>query len=240
MPRIPAKVLLLGGAIAGVAGALRKRDKLAGLIGSRTSRPAPTPTSPTGGQEPHPVGPSNYDAPGPPANTATPVPVPQAVVDGTAIDEAAEADAAAAEAAAIGGPAPRYEDKDDPTMSADDADRPLMESGEGWEEGEELAREDQIDAATPHDTKSPYERQIEDAIEAHDNPFTGEAGEVLESGASYAETGNPEADTAGYPSPPPRQEPGADPSAPPEKAPADPADRPGAEGDTWSGRAAAP
>jgi hypothetical protein len=242
MPRIPAKLLLLGGAAAAAAGALFKRDRVAGALRSRTGAPEP-PASDDRGREHdlHPTSPSNYDAPGPPANTATPVPVPEPF-EPPAVDEDAEADAAAAEARAIGGSAPEYQDRDDPTMSADPADRPLMESGEGWEEGEEIAEQDLVDAASPHDTKSDYERTIEETIEAQDDPHRGELGESLDTGAAYAETGNPEADSAGLAPPPPRQEPGPDPSAPPERAPADPADADddGDDWQTWSGQAVKP
>jgi hypothetical protein len=81
-----AKALLLGGAAAAIAaGALLKRDKVAGLLPSRTSD---EPQS-TGGWTPAPAtGPSNYDAPGPVANTATPVPAPEPQSP-PAVDEAA-------------------------------------------------------------------------------------------------------------------------------------------------------
>ena len=66
------KATLLLGAAAIAAGVLLKRDKVAGLLTSRSQNggqdtgwaPAPAPA------------PSNYDAPGPVANTATPVPAP--------------------------------------------------------------------------------------------------------------------------------------------------------------------
>ena len=62
------KTLLLGGAaVAAAAGLLYKRDKVAGLLPSRTET-----------YEPHRPGPSNYDASGPVVNTATAVPVPPA------------------------------------------------------------------------------------------------------------------------------------------------------------------
>ena len=63
------KLLLLGGAIAAAgAAALLKRDKVAGLLPSRAGEPEPV--------TPAPPQPSNYDLPGPVANTATPIPAP--------------------------------------------------------------------------------------------------------------------------------------------------------------------
>ena len=57
-----------------------------------------------------------------------------------------EEDAAAAEAAGIGGRAPEYED--DEGDAADEATRPLIESGEGVEEGFETAERDLRETAT--------------------------------------------------------------------------------------------
>ena len=68
------KFLLVGGALAvAAAGAYAKRDRVRELLpGSSSGDPQPyTPPAPA---------PSNYDAPGPPANTATPVPAPDPVV----------------------------------------------------------------------------------------------------------------------------------------------------------------
>src|SRR3954447_12389290 len=79
--------LLLFGAVVVAAGILLKRDKVAGLLPSRTEPYQPPAT-----------GPSNYDAPGPAPNPATPVPVPEPYEPAT-VDEAAEEAAAAAEAA---------------------------------------------------------------------------------------------------------------------------------------------
>src|SRR5918999_5828402 len=85
------KLLLIGGAVAAAgAAALLKRDKVAGLLPSRAGEPAPP--------APMPPQPSNYDAPGPVANTATPIPAPDPQVKPAAIDEEAEEAAAAAEA----------------------------------------------------------------------------------------------------------------------------------------------
>ena len=96
------KALLLGGVAAAAAAAvLLKRDKVAALLPGRTDEPAP----PEPAYTPPPV--SNYDASGPVANTATPVPVPPAFEEPT-IDEAAEEAAAAAEAGNIGGTVSDY------------------------------------------------------------------------------------------------------------------------------------
>src|SRR5690242_14680016 len=79
------KTLLLGGvAVAGAAALLLKRDKVAALLPGRSES---APVSQDAGYTPPPV--SNYDAPGPVANTATSVPVPPAQEPPT-IDEAAE------------------------------------------------------------------------------------------------------------------------------------------------------
>src|ERR671911_147700 len=89
------RMLLLGGAVAAAgAAALLKREKVAGLLPSRAGEPEPY-------APPAPPQQSNYDAPGPVANTATPVPAPDPQ-EPAAIDETAEDAAAAAEAGAIG------------------------------------------------------------------------------------------------------------------------------------------
>jgi hypothetical protein len=90
-------------------------------------------------------------------------------------DEAAEEQAAAAEAAAIGGARPEYagSELDEPVT---DADRPLVESGEGVSEGEEQAEADLEENATVGDDggHSDAERQIDETIEAASNPALGE------------------------------------------------------------------
>ena len=68
MARTSRKLLLLGAAVV-AAGVLLKRDKVAGLLPGRGQTYEPP--------APHQLGPSNSDAPGPPANTATPVPAPE-------------------------------------------------------------------------------------------------------------------------------------------------------------------
>ena len=173
------KTLLVGGAvIAAGAAALWKRDKVAGLLPSRTEpQPAPAPAPPPG--------PSNYDAPGPVANTATPVPAPEPQRP-PAVDEAAEEAAAAAEAANIGGTVSDYVG---PTGEvADEAERPLAEAGEGEAEGEEQAEFELEQAAQPTAPGiSPEERQIDEAIEAAENPAVGERDEAAESPAEFGE-----------------------------------------------------
>jgi hypothetical protein len=164
-----ARTLVLGGiAAAATAVALKNRKKVAGLIGARSSEPEPySPPVPT-----PPI--SNYDAPGPVANTATPVPAPEPVVHEGGIDERAEEAAAAAEAANIGGEVPDYAPStlDEPV---DEADRPLEEAGEGFAEGQEQTEGDLADNAEPA-AGDPIEgeRSVEAAIEAQDDPGSGE------------------------------------------------------------------
>jgi hypothetical protein len=167
------KLLLLGGvAAAAGAAALLKRDKVAGLLPTRSGEPAPP-------DPPVPPQPSNYDAPGPVANTATPVPAPDPQQP-EAVDEAAEEAAAAAEAAAIGGTTSDYAGSSlgEP---ADEAHRPLAEAGQGESEGQEQAEAELAANAEYRDTApSDAERQIEDTIEQADNPQVGETPEPLD------------------------------------------------------------
>jgi hypothetical protein len=163
-----AKLLLLGGAIAAAgAAALLKRDKVAGLLPSRTGEPAYSP--------PAPPQPSNYDAPGPVANTATPIPAPDPHGEPPAtIDEADEEAAAAAEAGAIGGSPSDYAGAEQ-GEPAQEAFRPLAEAGEGEAEGQEQAEADLAENATDNDAGvSAAERQIDDAIEEAGQPLEGE------------------------------------------------------------------
>ena len=90
------------------------------------------------------------------------------------IDEAAEEQAAAAEAAAIGGsPGNEYTGSDG--EPATEAERPLAEAGGGVAEGQEQAEAELVENAGPGaEGMSDAERQIEDAIEAADNPAIGE------------------------------------------------------------------
>jgi len=83
------KVLLLGGAAAVVAaGALLKRDRARALLPGGS----PETYSPPGTPQP-----SNYDAPGPVANTSTPIPAPDPVVTPDPVDDALAAEAGAAD-----------------------------------------------------------------------------------------------------------------------------------------------
>ena len=180
-------LLLIGGAVAAAgAAAFLKRDRVAGLLPSRSGEPAPP--APT----PAPPQPSNYDAPGPVANTATPIPAPDPQEKPpAAIDESAEEAAAAAEAAAIGGTVSDYAG---PELGerADEAQRPLAEAGEGESEGEEQAEAALADNATYRDAgMTDTERQIDDTIEQAGQPQTGETPETVaepDEGPAAAET----------------------------------------------------
>jgi hypothetical protein len=210
-----ARTLVLGGlAVAAVAGAMKNRHRVAGLIGARSSAPDPYPSpssAPVGTpsvvhNEPAPPPMvSNYDAPGPPANTATPIPAPEPEVRGDhGIDEAAEEAAAAKEAANIGfttGTPPQYT-SDDMHETADEAHRPLAEAGEGVDEGYEQAQAELIDNAEPA-AGDPLEgeRQLEDVIEATDSPFSGERQESLsltDPGPVDDDAGEPGVSTAAH------------------------------------------
>jgi hypothetical protein len=166
-----AKLALLGGATAAaVVGALWKREKVAALLPSRSeSGPEPwTPSAP---------GPSNYDAPGPVANTATPVPAPEPQAP-PAVDESAEEAAAAAEAASIGGTVSEYGGVGG--EPATEAELPLAEAGEGEAEGQEQAERGLERAAEPTAPGvSDAERQIDDTIEAAATPAAGETVEPV-------------------------------------------------------------
>jgi hypothetical protein len=160
------KLLLLGAAVV-AAGIFLKRDKVAGLLPSRTEP-----------YEPPAPGPSNYDAPGPVANTATPVPVPEAY-EPAAIDEAAEEAAAAAEAANIGGTVSDYVGPDG--ERATEEFRPLAEAGEGEAEGQEQTELELREAAEgdEDDGLSPEEAQINEAIDQAADPLAGERAEPV-------------------------------------------------------------
>jgi hypothetical protein len=207
-----ARKLLLLGAAAIAAGVFLKRDKVAGLLPGRGQTYEP-PAPPAGGTPP---GPSNYDAPGPVANTATPVPAPDPQVP-QAIDEDAEEAAAALEAANIGGVVSDYAGP--AGEPADEAERPLAEAGEGEAEGQEQAELDLERAAEPTAPgMSDTERQIEDAIDQAANPRAGETVEPVRP------ADEPAGDAEAIESPPTPAEPGgwtppvAEPS-PPEPEP---------------------
>lgn len=168
-----AKLLLVGGVVAAAgAAALLKRDKVAGLLPSRAGEPEPL--------TPVPPQPSNYDVPGPVANTATPIPAPDPHGEPPAtIDESAEEAAAAAEAGAIGGTSSDYAGPE-AGEPADEAQRPLAEAGQGESEGQEQAEAELADNATYRDAgMSDSERQIEDAIEQAGQPQSGERPEPV-------------------------------------------------------------
>jgi len=191
--KFTAKTLLFGGlAVAAAAGALKNRQRVAGLLGARSSVPEapPAPTGPRATPAPTPK-PSNYDAAGPPENTATKLPAPEPVIEpGGTVDEAAEEAAAAAEAAAIGGPAPTYTDLE--RGHADEALRGVLEGGGGESEGQEQAESALIDNAESS-AGDPIEggRQIDDVIEAQDDPFSGEKAEALKVDAAPAGLDDP-------------------------------------------------
>jgi hypothetical protein len=234
------KILLLGGiAVAAGTVAYLKRDRVAGLLPSRTEEPAAPPPPPA---------PSNYDAPGPPANTATPVPAPEPQVHPAGLDEQAEVDAAAAEAANIGGAPTEYAG---PTGEpATEAWRPVAEAGGGESEGQEQAEAELAENAILRDAGTTgAEQQIEEAIEQQHNPLAGEIAEPIVS----EEPSEPAA-----PTPPPAEPPAPvtdQPTVPDQRAPEGPDEpSPGAQqGDqptppeetppdddggwkTWSGR----
>lgn len=158
------KALLLGGALVAVGvAAMANRNKVAGLIGARSSVPEPPPP-------PAPPAPSNYDAPGPPANTATPVPAPDPVTP-AAIDESAEEEAAAAEAAAIGGEVSEYASSD-PTLPAGEAEQPVVEAGEGEAEGQEQAEAQLEENLAPPETGA-------ETPELENHPAAGQTDSLL-------------------------------------------------------------
>jgi hypothetical protein len=203
------KVLLLGGiAVAAGTVAYLKRDRVAGLLPSRTQTP-PAP--------PPPPAPSNYDAPGPPANTATPVPAPEPQVHPAGLDEQAEVDAAAAEAANIGGGPTEYAG---PTGEpATEAWRPLAESGQGESEGQEQAEADLTENAILRDAGTTgAEQQIEEAIEQQHNPLSGEIAEPVVS----EEPSEPAAPTPPPAEPPPPAPVTDQPTVPDHRAPEGP------------------
>jgi hypothetical protein len=179
-----AKSLLAGAALAAGAALFLKRDKVAGLLPGRSGEPAAPPPPPAPRDTP-PV--SNYDAPGPVENTATRVPVPPAY-EPPVIDEAAEEAAAAAEAANIGGQVSDYAGSE-LGETATEAERPLMEAGEGEAEGQEQAEAELAAAAEPTAPgESPEQHQIEDVLESQPTeqiePLVSETPEQPDEGGS--------------------------------------------------------
>jgi hypothetical protein len=225
IPMARTKLLLLGGALAAAAAALWKRDKVAGLLPSRTDTyEPPAPVTP---------GPSNYDAPGPVANTATPVPAPDPQQP-AAIDEQAEEAAAAAEAANVGGTVSDYAGPAD--VPPTEAERPLAEAGEGEAEGQEQAEFDLAQAAEPTAPgMSDTERQIEDTIEAAAQPA---AGEQVEPVAPVDE--RPTGDAAEAAAGEPETAPADSEAAAREAKPSGDEDEGESDWRTWSGRSVNP
>jgi hypothetical protein len=161
------KALVIGGvATAAAAAVLLKRDKVTALLPGRSDEPAP----PEPAYTPPPV--SNYDAPGPVANTATAVPVPPAHEPPT-IDEAAEEAAAAKEAANIGGTVSDYAGPDGEPATPEQI--PLAEAGEGEAEGQEQTEAELREAAEDREPGlSPEQAQIDEAIDQANNPLASE------------------------------------------------------------------
>ena len=89
-----------------------------------------------------------------------------------------EEDAAAAEAGSIGGRAPAYEDEEGDR--ADEETRPLIEGGEGVEEGFETAESDLREAATHAENRyDPETRDFGDEESAGEaDAVSGEADEI--------------------------------------------------------------
>lgn len=186
---------LVGGLIAGIAGAVKSRRSTPETSQTPLAPPVPAVESPAGPDVPAPSV-ANYDAPGPVGNTATPLAAPAVDPDHVAsegLDEEAEIAAAAAEAAAIGGPDPAYASTD-PSLFADDAERPLIEAGEGEAEGMEQAEADLVDEVSdpygPGAGVTDAEFQINQAIEEQDDPFAGETPDVVPPGAEDAGPAN--------------------------------------------------
>ncbi len=184
-----ARTLVLGGLAVAAAGAFKNRQKVVGLLGGGGNGPEPYPppaAAPVGTaavehDAPAPAAPiSNFDAPGPPENTATHVPAPEPFVHDPhgGIDEAEEEAAAGAEAANIGGAPAHYAGDEDGLTEADEAHRPLEEAGQGVSEGQEQAEAELIDNAEPA-AGDPLEgqRSLEDIL---DSPTDGFAGEIPE------------------------------------------------------------
>ena len=123
-------------------------------------------------------------------------PRPTRQVEPEPIDEAAEEQAAAAEAAAIGGSAGNEYAGSELGEPATEAERPLAEAGEGVAEGQEQAEAELEENAGPGDEGvSDAERQIDDTIEAADNPAVGETPEAG-THADGADAGRPTTTTS--------------------------------------------
>jgi hypothetical protein len=94
--------------------------------------------------------------------------------------ERREEEAARREAANIGGPRPDYEDEED--LQASEAQRPLAEGGEGYEEGFEIAEDDLEEAASHEENRyAPQEHDFGDEESAGDaDVVDAEADEIEE------------------------------------------------------------
>jgi len=196
----PARAAVVGGVVAAIAGAVKSRRST-----PATSQTPPPPPAPSGPGVPPDLAadgpdvstaPMNYDAAGPPANTATPLPATPTdplVEPDSGFDEEAEIAAAAADAAAIGGAMPEYASSSDDEL-ADLSEAPLIEAGEGTAEGMEQAEADLVDEVTdpygPGAGLTDAEVQIERAIEDQDDPFAGETEEVVPPGSEDAGPAN--------------------------------------------------
>ena len=93
-----------------------------------------------------------------------------------------EEDAAAAEAGSIGGRAPEYEDEEGDVV--DEAERPLIEGGEGVEEGFETAENDLRESASHGENRyDPAARDFGDEESAGDaDVVSGEPDEIGDQG----------------------------------------------------------
>jgi hypothetical protein len=187
-------VLAAGGAAIAAGGVVLLKRVRSGRSGADAVPSAPPPPQP-----------SNYDVPGPVSNTATPVPAPDPSSQASeprpaagggvpptrpAIDERAEEEAAAAEAANIGGGSQSQYAGITGDMPADEAERPVVEAGGGESEGQEQTEAELAENAVVRDqAPSDAERQIEDAIEAQDEPGRGETPEPLEPGSDRPRDG---------------------------------------------------
>jgi hypothetical protein len=135
MPRIPKRLLALGGLAAG--GAAFRRLRRANSPAAPVPAPASTAPAPPPVPTPAPAAPAPVAATSTPPAVTEPAPVVHTDDDFVAAEEAA----AAAEARSIGGP--RLDD-----AHGDEAFEAVAEAGGGESEGFELAEEQLIDNAT--------------------------------------------------------------------------------------------
>jgi hypothetical protein len=140
MPRIPKRLLALGGLVAGGAAFRRLRHANSPAT---PAPPVPAPASTAPAPPPVPTPAPAAAEPAPVAVTPAPAPVVHTDDDFVAAEEAA----AAAEARSIGGP--RLDD-----AHGDEAFEAVAEAGGGESEGFELAEEQLIDNATHGDGRA--------------------------------------------------------------------------------------